>query len=75
MTGKADARWESATWEGSRLEQLRAALALTVRERLQALEALSELAQRLATMPRTQGASAGTRGGVAAAGHHRKGRR
>jgi len=36
---------------------LRAALALTVRERLQALEDLAELAQRLATMPRTQGQS------------------
>lgn len=75
MTEEADARWQSATWEGSRREQLRAALALTVRERLQALEALSELAQRLAKMPRTQGASAGKQGGVAAAGHHRKGRR
>lgn len=59
MTGKADALWETATWEGSRRRQLRAALALTVRERLQALEALSELAQRLAEMPRTQGALAG----------------
>ena len=58
MTGKADARWETATWEGNRRAQLRAALALTVRERLQALEALSELAQRLAEMPRTQGVSA-----------------
>ena len=59
MTGKADASWESATWEGSRRVQLRAALALTVRERLQALEALSELAKRLAEMPRTQRAPAG----------------
>ena len=52
---KAEAGWENATWEGSRRAQLRAALALTVRERLQALEDLAELSQRLAEMPRTQG--------------------
>ena len=55
MDRDADAGWETATWEGSRRAQLRAALALTVRERLQALEDLAELAQRLAEMPRTQG--------------------
>ena len=54
MNRAAEAGWETATWEGSRRAQLRAALALTVRERLQALEDLAELAQRLATMPRTQ---------------------
>ncbi len=58
MSGNVDGRWETATWEGSRRAQLRSALALTVRERMQALEALTELAQRLAAMPRTQGASA-----------------
>jgi len=52
---EADAGWESTTWEGSRRAQLRAALALTVRERLQAVEELAELARRLAAMPRTQG--------------------
>ena len=57
MNRAAEAGWETATWEGSRRAQLRAALALTVRERLQALEDLAELAQRLATMPRTQGRS------------------
>ena len=57
MSRKADAAWETATWAGSRLAQLRAALALSVRERMQALEALTELAQRLAEMPRTQAAS------------------
>jgi len=57
MNRAAEAGWETATWEGSRRAQLRAALALTVRERLQALENLAELAQRLATMPRTQGQS------------------
>ena len=57
MNRAAEAGWETATREGSRRAQLRAALALTVRERLQALEDLAELAQRLATMPRTQGQS------------------
>lgn len=55
MSREADASWETATWEGSRRAQLRAALTLTVRERLQALEELAELARRLAAMPRTQG--------------------
>ena len=44
--------WETATWEGSRRAQLRRALALTVRERLQAAEALADLARQLAAMPR-----------------------
>ena len=55
MDRDADAGWETATWEGSRRAQLRAALALTVRERLQALEDLAGLAQRLAEMPRSEG--------------------
>ena len=50
--------WGTATWEGSRRAQLRAALALTVRERLQALDGLVESSQRLAAMPRTQGRDA-----------------
>ena len=52
MSREADADWEAATWDGSRRAQLRVALRLTVRERLQALETLAELAQRLAEMPR-----------------------
>jgi hypothetical protein len=55
MSAGVDA-WETATWEGSRRAQLRAALDLTVRERLQAAEALAELADRLADMPREEGA-------------------
>ena len=55
MTNKADtASWETATWEGSRRAQLRRALSLTVRERLQALDGLIELSERLATMPHAQ---------------------
>ena len=52
MSREADADWDAATWDGGRRAQLRVALTLTVRERLQALEALTELAQRLAEMPR-----------------------
>lgn len=52
MSREADADWEAASWDGSRRAQLRVALTLTVRERLQALEELAELAQRLAEMPR-----------------------
>ena len=55
MSRETETDWETATWEGSRRAQLRSALALTVRERLQALENLVELAQRLADMPRKQG--------------------
>jgi hypothetical protein len=51
--------WETATWEGARRAQVRSALALTVRERLQALEALADLARQLAEMPRKQGVPAG----------------
>lgn len=51
---KADAAWETGTWEGSRRAQLRATLTMTVRERLEALEDLAELARRLAAMPRTE---------------------
>ena len=50
------ATWETATWEGRRRAQLRRALALTVRERLQAAESLADLARRLAAMPRKQSA-------------------
>ena len=40
--------WSSVTWEGARRAQLRAALALTVRERLEAMDALGELSDRIA---------------------------
>ena len=55
MNRAVGAGWETATWEGSRRAQLRAALSMTVRERLQALEDLARLAERLAAMPREQG--------------------
>ncbi len=56
MDRTTDADWETATWEGARRAHLRAALALTVRERLQALEDLARLSERLVAMPRKQGA-------------------
>ena len=40
--------WEAGTWEGARRAGLRRALRLSVRERLQALEALAETSERLA---------------------------
>jgi hypothetical protein len=64
MNRAPESGWETATWEGSRRAQLRAALALTVRERLQALEDLAGLAERLATMPRTQGQDTRTGAGL-----------
>ena len=45
--------WQITTWEGSRREQLRRALRLTCRERLQALEQLAELARHFAWMRET----------------------
>ena len=47
--------WEAATWDGSRRLQLRVALSMTIRQRLQAMEELAVLAQRLAAMPRMSG--------------------
>lgn len=41
--------WEAATWEGSRKAQLRRALSLSVEQRLQELETLTETARALAS--------------------------
>jgi hypothetical protein len=60
----SDSNWETATWEGARRVQLRAALKMTIRERLEALEQLCELAQRLKSMPRTTGSNANKRSRV-----------
>lgn len=43
----SDEDWSEATWEGSRRAMIRRALGLTVRERLEALEALTETSDRL----------------------------
>lgn len=45
-----DELWAETTWEGNRRAQLRRALELTLRERLQAVEDMAEVAQRFAEM-------------------------
>lgn len=45
-----DELWQKTTWEGARREYVRRALELTVRERLEALDEMVELAQRFAEM-------------------------
>jgi hypothetical protein len=52
MSDAPQADWSNATWEGSRRAQLRAALALSVRERLLAMQELGELSEKLTAMPR-----------------------
>lgn len=42
--------WEETTWEGNRRAQLRRALQLTLRERLQAVEDMAQVAQRFQEM-------------------------
>lgn len=42
--------WAETTWEGNRRAQLRRALDLTVRERLQAIEDMGDIARRFAEM-------------------------
>lgn len=42
--------WAETTWEGNRRAQLRRALGLTLRERLQAVEDMAEVAQRFEEM-------------------------
>jgi hypothetical protein len=43
----APANWSLATWEGSRRNQIRHWLLLSVRERLQAIEELAQVARHL----------------------------
>ena len=44
--------WGKTTFDGSRREQLRQARRMTVRQRLEALDELTEISERLRTMPR-----------------------
>jgi CRISPR-associated protein Csx17 len=48
----SDSDWAAATWEGSRRAQLRRALSLTVRQRLEVLESLSEASDHIAEIGR-----------------------
>ena len=45
-----DDAWEQTTWEGNRRAQLRHALDFTLRERLQAVEDMAEMAERFRQM-------------------------
>lgn len=47
---------DSTSFEGSRREQLRRAQAMTVRQRLEAMDELDRLSERLRSMPRQSGA-------------------
>ncbi|MCE9641270.1 MAG: hypothetical protein K8S22_14195 [Betaproteobacteria bacterium] len=45
-----DIDWTLTTWEGVRREQLRRAAAFTLRERMQSLEDMAEVAERFRQM-------------------------
>lgn len=47
---RQDVDWSLTTWEGSRRAQLRSALELTLRERLEAVEGLADIVRRFAEM-------------------------
>lgn len=49
-----DFDWSLTTWEGSRRAQLRYALTLTLRERMEAVEGMADVARRFQEM-REQG--------------------
>jgi hypothetical protein len=51
---RQDIDWSLTTWEGSRRAQLHRALAMTLRERLQAVEGLADTVRRFEEM-RTRG--------------------
>lgn len=56
--------WSKTTFDGSRREQLRQAQHMTVRQRLEALDQLTELSERLQTMPRQAAVPGGAVAGV-----------
>lgn len=51
MAEKID--WEKTTFEGSRLEMLKTAKTLTIRQRLEAMDKLCRLSERIQAMPKT----------------------
>jgi hypothetical protein len=57
--------WSLTTWEGSRRAQLRRALELTLRERLEAAEGLADVARRFAEL-RARGALSSPAAGAVA---------
>jgi hypothetical protein len=56
ITRKTEDTWSQTTWEGNRRAQLRHALSLSLRERLQAVEDMAEVSERLREMRITQAA-------------------
>jgi hypothetical protein len=63
-----DIDWSLTSWEGSRRAQLRRWLALTVRERLQAIEEMVEMSARIAGSLRPSERNAATDIPASAAG-------
>ena len=61
--------WDAATWEGSRRAQLRRALSLSTRERLIAMEQLTETAAVIAS--RSEASREGRRDHAGASRHSR----
>ena len=61
-----DFDWSVTTYDGARREQLRRALALTLRERMQAVEDMGEVAERFRQM-RESGKLFATRSSLAVA--------
>ena len=57
MDTKTEQDWENATWQGSRRAMIRQSLKLTVRERLQTLEDLSQTSIKLASLKKTNNKS------------------
>lgn len=55
MATRPDDEWELATWVGVRREQLRRALRLTLRGRLEARDEMAELARRFERMRAERG--------------------
>jgi len=54
------ADWPESSFDGSRREQLRQAQAMSLRQRLEALDQLAELSDRLQAMPKRYAATSGT---------------
>ena len=57
-----DELWAETSWEGNRRAQLRRALTLTLRERLQAVEDMAEVAERFQEMRARSGIPGGKNG-------------
>ena len=50
MNDQPDIDWSLTTWEGSRRAQLRRALAMTLRERMEAMEGLADVSRQISKM-------------------------